>query len=266
MFLKWIRKQSIDLLKDRGESLGDEDNRTLVDLLVDQIEFADVILLNKVDITEPETLETARKVVRALNPEAELIETTMASVDLKRVIGTGRFDFEKAQEHPLWAKELYGFNEHVPETEEYGISSFVYRARRPFHPERLHAFIHSSWPGVIRAKGHFWLATRPEWAGELSQAGALVRTEALGFWWDAVPRKNWPDHPEWRQSVEAKWDDVFGDRRQEIVFIGTEMDEAGLRARLDECLVDSGESDAMAFDLWRELPDPFPAWKRASAA
>lgn len=255
---------SSDLLEDRGESLGDDDNRTLVDLLVDQIEFADVIILNKVDIASPETLDAARKVVRALNPEAELIETTKAAVDLKRVVGTGRFDFENAQEHPLWAKELYGFNDHVPETEEYGISSFVYRARRPFNPEKLHQFIHSSWPGVIRAKGHFWLATRPQWAGELSQAGALVRTEALGFWWDAVPRKHWPDHPEWKKSVAEKWDDVFGDRRQEIVFIGTEMDEATLRARLDDCLVDMDDSKGMDVDVWQELPDPFPEWKRAS--
>lgn len=257
---------SSDLLQDRGESLGDEDNRTLVDLLVDQIEFADVVILNKVDIASPVDLDAARKVVRALNPEAELIETTMAQVDLKTVIGTGRFDFDKAQEHPLWAKELYGFSDHVPETEEYGISSFVYRARRPFHPEKLHKFIHSSWPGVIRAKGHFWLATRHEWAGELSQAGALVRTEALGFWWDAVPRKHWPDHSEWKDQVAAKWDDVFGDRRQEIVFIGTAMDEASLRARLDDCLVDCGADVTMDIEAWRALPDPFPEWKRASAA
>lgn len=257
---------SSDLLQDRGESLGDEDNRTLVDLLVDQIEFADVVILNKVDIASPVDLDAARKVVRALNPEAELIETTMAQVDLKKVIGTGRFDFDKAQEHPLWAKELYGFSDHVPETEEYGISSFVYRARRPFHPEKLHKFIHSSWPGVIRAKGHFWLATRPEWAGELSQAGALVRTEALGFWWDAVPRKHWPEHSEWKDQVAAKWDDVFGDRRQEIVFIGTAMDEAMLRARLDDCLVDCGDDVTMDIEAWRALPDPFPEWKRAGAA
>jgi G3E family GTPase len=257
---------SSDLLQDRGESLGDEDNRTLVDLLVDQIEFADVVILNKVDIASPVDLDAARKVVRALNPEAELIETTMAQVDLKKVIGTGRFDFDKAQEHPLWAKELYGFSDHVPETEEYGISSFVYRARRPFHPEKLHKFIHSSWPGVIRAKGHFWLATRPEWAGELSQAGALVRTEALGFWWDAVPRKHWPDHSEWKDQVAAKWDDVFGDRRQEIVFIGTAMDEAMLCAQLDDCLVDCGADVTMDIEAWRALPDPFPEWKRASAA
>ena len=255
---------SSDLLKDRGESLGDEDNRTLVDLLVDQIEFADVIVLNKIDLATPENLDIARKVIRSLNPDAELIETTMASIDVKQVMGTGRFDFEKAQEHPLWAKELYGFADHIPETEEYGIASFVYRARRPFDPKKFHAFINSTWPGVIRAKGHFWLATRPQWVGELSQAGALVRTEAMGFWWDAVPKQHWPDHPDWKKIVEEKWDDVFGDRRQEIVFIGTEMDEAAIRTRLDACLVGDDKTPNMDVDAWKKLSDPFPIWKRAN--
>ena len=255
---------SYDLLKDRGESLGDEDNRTLVDLLVDQIEFADVIILNKVDISSPENLDIARKVIRSLNPDAKLIETTMSSVDLKDVMGTGRFDFEKAQDHPLWAKELYGFADHVPETEEYGVASFVYRARRPFDPVKFHGFVNSSWPGVIRAKGHFWLATRPQWVGELSQAGALVKTEAMGFWWDAVPMKHWPDHSEWKKTIDEKWDDVYGDRRQEIVFIGTEMDQAAIRAQLDACLIDDGEGKNIDLDGWKGLPDPFPVWKTAN--
>ena len=255
---------SSDLLKDRGESLGDEDNRTLVDLLVDQIEFADVIVLNKIDLATPENLDIARKVIRSLNPDAKLIETTMANIDVKQVMGTGRFDFEKAQEHPLWAKELYGFADHVPETEEYGIASFVYRDRRPFDPEKFHAFINSTWPGVIRAKGHFWLATRPQWVGELSQAGSLVRTEAMGFWWDAVPKQHWPDHPDWKKIVEEKWDDVFGDRRQEIVFIGTEMDEAAIRSRLDECLIGNEQAPKMDVGTWKALSDPFPIWKRAN--
>ena len=152
---------STDFLKDRGEALGEEDNRALVNLLVDQIEFADVIVLNKVDAATPGQRDAARKIVRSLNPDAELIETSMSRVPLDKVLNTGRFDHDKAQEHPLWFKELYGFAEHKPETEEYGVRSFVYRARRPFHPEKFHAFINSPWPGVIRAKGHFWLATRP---------------------------------------------------------------------------------------------------------
>jgi len=254
---------STDFLKDRGEALGDADTRSLVDLLVDQIEFADVVVLNKIDAASPEQLDAARKIIRSLNPDAELIETSMSRVPLDEVLNTGRFDHEKAQEHPLWFKELYGFAEHAPETEEYGVRSFVYRARRPFHPERFHAFITSSWPGVIRAKGHFWLATRPDWVGALSQAGALVRHEAMGFWWSSVPKERWPDHPEWRQHIAESWDAVYGDRRQEIVFIGTDMDEAAIRRRLDACLVGDADATAMQPAVWKKLKDPFPIWKRA---
>ncbi len=254
---------SADFLKDRGEALGEEDNRTLVNLLVDQIEFADVIVLNKIDAASPGQLDTARKIIRALNPDAELIEASMSRVPLDKVLNTGRFDYQKAQEHPLWFKELYGFAEHKPETEEYGVRSFVYRARRPFHPERFYSFINTSWPGVIRAKGHFWLATRPDWVGEISQAGALVRHEALGFWWTSVPKTHWPDNPEWRRHVAGQWDPVYGDRRQELVFIGTDMDEAALRRQLDACLVGDVAATTMQPNAWRRLADPFPAWKRA---
>jgi G3E family GTPase len=255
---------SADFLRDRGESLGEGDQRALVDLLVDQIEFADVIILNKTDVASPEDLDAARKIVRALNPDADLIETAMAKVDLARVLDTGRFNYHKAQQHPLWYKELYGFADHKPETLEYGIRSFVYRARRPFHPAKFHKFINSSWPGVIRAKGHFWLATRPDWCGELSQAGALVRNEAMGFWWSAVPKNRWPDHPEWREAVAKNWDKVYGDRRQEIVFIGASMNEAAIRKALDACLVGDGNAREMPVAAWKRLPDPFPAWKTAA--
>ncbi len=255
---------SRDFLRDRGESLGADDNRSLVDLLVDQIEFADVIVLNKLDAATPEQRDAARQIIRSLNPVAELVETSMSHVALDRILDTGRFDYEKAQEHPLWAKELYGFADHKPETEEYGIGSFVYRARRPFDPARFHAFIRETWPGVIRAKGHLWLATRPDWCGELSQAGALVRHQALGFWWAAIPTKRWPDDPQWRAMVKKQWDRGYGDRRQELVFIGAAMDEASLRRRLDACLVPDEIGSAGA-QLWPDLPDPFPVWKRAEA-
>jgi G3E family GTPase len=256
---------STDFLKDRGEALGEEDTRTLVNLLVEQIEFADVVILNKVDVASPEQLDAARKIIRALNPDADLIETSMSRAPLDKVLNTGRFDHDKAQEHPLWHKELYGFAEHKPETEEFGIRSFVYRARRPFHPEKFHQFINSSWPGVIRAKGHFWLATRPEWVGELSQAGAIVRNEAMGFWWDNVPKERWPDDPEWREHIAKTWDAVYGDRRQEIVFIGAEMDEATIRRKLDACLVGDANAKAMQPNAWKKLNDPFPTWKRDRA-
>jgi G3E family GTPase len=251
---------STDFLEDRGEAL-DNDQRRLVDLLVEQIEFADVVVLNKVNDATPAQCDAARKIICALNPEAEIIEAQFADVPFDRVLDTGLFDFERAQQHPLWYKELYGFADHVPETEEYGVSNFVYRARRPFDPAKFQAFLRESWGGVIRSKGHFWLATRPQWVGELSQAGAIVRTEGMGFWWANIPAERWPNDPTWRQSLKKNWNDIYGDRRQEIVFIGTGMDEAGLRSRLDACLVDG--RPGMEINEWAKLPDPFPTWKRA---
>jgi G3E family GTPase len=254
---------SQDFLRDRGETAGDGDERTLVDLLVEQIEFADVIILNKVSEAARADLENARKILRALNPDAEVLETDFARVPLGKVLDTGRFGFEKASEHPLWFKELNGFADHVPETEEYGVSSFVYRARRPFDPLRFQQFINRPWPGVVRAKGFFWLATRVHHVGELSQAGALVRTEKRGLWWASVPRQQWPDHPEWQAAMRPYLDPVWGDRRQELVFIGcAPMDEASIRAELDACLVP--EQDFMP-GRWRDLPDPFPRWDREAA-
>jgi G3E family GTPase len=257
---------SQDFLRDRGETAGEGDDRTLLDLLVDQIEFADVVVINKVSDIDPEHRDLVRKVVVALNPAARIVETDFAHVDLGEVLDTGRFEYEKAHEHPLWYKELNGFRDHVPETEEYGISSFVYRARRPFHPEKFKAFTGRTWPGLIRAKGLFWLATRPEWVGDMSLAGAICRTEPMGFWWAAVPKARWPDHPEWRSLLNRHWAPVWGDRRQELVFIGTGMDEAAIRSALDECLV--GAPNPARFDpsAYRRLPDPFPAWRRANAA
>ncbi|MGQ0682502.1 zinc metallochaperone GTPase ZigA [Bradyrhizobium sp.] len=252
---------STDFIRDRGESLGESDRRTLVDLLVEQIEFADVVVLNKIADASPAQLGAARKIVRALNPEADIVECSFASVPFDRILNTGRFDFERAQRHPLWFKELYGFAGHTPETEEYGVTSFVYRARRPFDPEKFHRFLQETWAGVIRAKGHFWIATRPQWLGELSQAGSIVRTEALGFWWASVPAQRWPNDPAWRRSLESNWNSLYGDRRQELVFIGTDMNRDALTARLDACLVPG--RPGMHVEEWSRLPDPFPRWRRA---
>jgi G3E family GTPase len=255
---------STDFIRDRGESLGADDKRTMVDLLVEQIEFADVVVLNKVDDASRAQLEAARKIIRALNPGADIVETRFSNAPFERILNTGRFDFEKAQQHPLWFKELYGFASHTPETEQYGVSNFVYRARRPFEPAKFHQFLKETWVGVIRAKGHFWIATRPQWLGELSQAGAIVRTEALGFWWANVPAERWPDDPFWRQSLKKNWNALYGDRRQEIVFIGTDMDQDAIKARLDACLV-SGKP-GMHIAEWAGLADPFPTWRRGDQA
>jgi len=249
---------STDFLRDRGETAGDGDERALVDLLVEQIEFSDVIVLNKVSTATPAEREAAVKIIRALNPSADLIETDFAKVPLDRVLDTGLFSLEAAETNPLWFKELNGFKDHIPETEEYGIRSFVYRERRPFNPLLLNRFVNSAWPGVVRAKGFFWLATRPHHVGELSQAGALVRTSRRGLWWSAVPQQRWPDDPDWRASMQPYLDPVWGDRRQELVFIGTDpMDEAAIRRALDNCLVPARTFNPEA---WTKLPDPFPAW------
>lgn len=253
---------SHELLRDRGETAGDGDDRTLVDLLVEQIEFADVILINKASEVPAEQLSLVRKVVMSLNGDARIMETDFGRVPLDAVLDTGLFSEEKAERHPLWFKELYGHEDHVPETEEYGIRSFVYRARRPFHPERFSAFTKRTWPGLIRAKGHFWLATRPNWVAEFSLAGAIVRSGPLGLWWAAVPRARWPDDPEWRRSLDRNWDEVWGDRRQELVFIGTGLDEAAIRADLDACLIGTEHPERFDPAAGRYLADPFPAWER----
>ncbi|WP_198018869.1 GTP-binding protein [Azorhizobium doebereinerae] len=258
---------STDFLRDRGESLGEEDQRTIVDLMVDQIEFADAIVLNKVSTTDPEKLRLARAVIRGLNPDARLIEADFGRVPLGEMLGTHRFDFEAAHAHPLWFKELNGFADHVPETEEYGVTSFVYRARRPFHPQKFSAFLRRTWPGLIRAKGLFWLATRDAHVGEMSLAGALCRTEALGYWWAAVPQARWPQDAEWRLELKRHWTAFYGDRRQELVFIGMRqggsgLDEAAIRAALDDCLTGPTDPAALDFATLAHLPDPFPAWGR----
>ncbi|MBR3370081.1 MAG: zinc metallochaperone GTPase ZigA [Rhodobacteraceae bacterium] len=254
---------SHDFLRDRGETLGDEDERSLVDLLTDQIEFADVIVLNKVTDAGAAQTDAARKIIKALNPDARLIETDQSRVDADQIFDTGLFDFDTAHEHPLWAKELYGFADHVPETEEYGVTSFVYRARRPFDPAKVHAVLNGNLPGVIRAKGHFWLATRPNWVAEFSLAGAMSSVTPLGGWWAAVPRERWPDHAEALEKMRENWVEPWGDRRQELVFIGAGMDHAALTAKLDACLLDA---DSFSPELWADMADPFPKWGQRKAA
>ncbi|WP_439541449.1 zinc metallochaperone GTPase ZigA [Hyphomicrobium sp.] len=257
---------SQDFLGDRGERASEQDERPLVQLLVEQIEFADVIVLNKIDIATPEQIVAARSIIRALNADARVIETANARVAIAEILDTGSFSFETAHRHPTWFKELNGHKDHHAESEEYGISSFVYRARRPFEPAKLHAFFNKSWPGVIRAKGFFWLATRPQWVGELAQAGAVVKHEAIGYWWAAVPKKNWPEDEQMVSRIKSAWHELWGDRRQEIVFIGlSEMDEAAMRRDLDACLVTVSEGAPPDQSAWSKLPDPFPPWRREAA-
>lgn len=255
---------SHDFLQDRGETMGEEDDRTLVHLLTDQIEFADVVILNKIADAGSDKVDAARKIIRSLNADAEIIETNQSAVAAEKILDTGLFDFEQAHEHPMWAKELYGFVDHVPETEEYGVASYVYRARLPFVPERILEVLNGELPGVIRAKGHFWISTRPDWVAEFSLAGALSSVKPLGTWWASVPEERRPTHDSARDYMQAHWQEPWGDRRQEIVFIGAGIDWAALKARLDACLVPAVA--AAGPENLPDYPDPFPLWRRAEDA
>ncbi|MEP4473894.1 MAG: GTP-binding protein, partial [Lentilitoribacter sp.] len=255
---------SHDFLKDHGESLGEEDERTLVHLLTDQIEFADIVILNKVSDAGPQLVDAARKIIRSLNADAKIVETDHSDVNADEILNTKLFDFDKAQEHPMWAKELYGFADHVPETEEYGVASYVYRARQPFVPEKISQLLNGPLEGVIRAKGHFWLTSRPEWVVEFSLAGALSSISPLGQWWAAVPEANRPQNETAQAYFKEHWQEPWGDRRQEIVFIGAGIDWETLKARLDDCLVPADQASSL--DELPNYPDPFPAWRRAEQA
>ena len=246
-----------DALRDRGETAGPEDERTVVDLLVEQAEFADVIVVSKVDMVAPEDLARVIGVLKTLNPDADIVTAEMGRAPLARLLDTGRFSFERASRAAGWLKELRG--EHRPETETYGISSFVYRSRRPLHAGRFWRLIQSEWDGVVRSKGWFWLASRMDFVGSWSQAGGLCRHGAAGTWWAATPESEWPEDPALRRQVRREWQTPFGDRRQEIVFIGIGMDEAAVRARLDACLLTDAEMRAGPL-AWANLEDPFPEW------
>lgn len=252
---------SHDFLKDRGEVMGEEDERTLVHLLTDQIEFADVVVLNKVDDATPQQVDAARKIIRSLNADTQIVEANYSDVPSDKIFDTGLFDFEKAETHPMWAKELYGFEDHVPESEEYGVTSHVYRARRPFNPQAIHDILNGEMPGVIRAKGHFWVASRPEWLAEYSLAGALSGVTPLGTWWASVPQERWPESAALRDYLKANWEEPWGDRRQELVFIGAGIDWPQLQSRLDAALMPEGTNIESV-----NVEDPFPVWRKQDLA
>jgi len=241
-------------LNDRGQSVGEEDERTIVDLLNDQIEFADVILVNKTDLVTGAEVKKVHGMIRALNPQVIIHDTVDSKVPLNSVVGTGLYDSERASAHEGWLDSLV---EHTPETEEYGISNFIYERRVPFHPQRFYDCLQKEWPGVIRSKGVFWLATRLKYAGMWSQAGAVSRHQFAGYFWAAVPKKHWPED---QSHIDRVWDGENGDCRQELVLIGQKMDQKALTAMLDECLLSEDEI-ATNEKKWHKLfPDPFPKW------
>lgn len=253
---------SYDDLADRQIGLSDEDQRSIADLLTDQVEFADVILVNKCDLVDEAELRRVEAMIRSLNAEAKIVRTLNAEVDLREIVGTGRFDMERSMASPQWIKELN--SEHTPETEEYGISSFVYRARRPFHPQRLYDMVTGGFLKTTRSKGFCWLATKHDFAAMWSQAGGSFRIEPAGRWWAVAPRERWPEDADSRAWIDSKWEGAFGDRRQEVVMIGVQLDEAYTRALLEGCLL-TDEELAMGPEVWAAWPDPFPEWEFEAA-
>ncbi|MFK8014440.1 MAG: zinc metallochaperone GTPase ZigA [Gammaproteobacteria bacterium] len=252
--------EAAESLQDSGESLGDDDERSVSDLLVDQVEFANVILISKTDLVDDAQIERLTAILRTLNTDARIVHIANGNVDADAVLSTQLFDFEQARQAPGWLKKMRG--DHIPETEEYGISSFTYLRRRPFHPEKFHRFLHQTedYGKLIRSKGYFWLATRPRYAASWSQAGGIARYGFAGMFWKAVPRSNWPTDEETLASIESQWDEPFGDMRQELVFIGQGLDKEAMISALDACLL-SEEDVLRGQEFWRTLPDPFPAWE-----
>ena len=252
-----------DSLLDRDVALGEEDQRTIADLFADQVEFSDVIVINKIDLVSAEQRDELRAILHRLNPAAEIVASERGLVPLDRVLDTGRFDMEKAQSSAGWMRELN--NVHTPETEEYGIGSFVFRARRPFHPKRYWDFIHTEWAGLLRSKGYFWLATRHDMIGLWSQAGGSAEYRPVGFWWGAAEKSTWPDDDETWKAIMADWQEPYGDRRQQLVFIGQDLPKDAMLTELRRCLLDDRE---MAFGPteWKaRLRDPSPEWTTQSA-
>ena len=252
-------------LQDTGESLGEDDARSVTDLLVEQVEFADVILISKTDIAKTSEVDRLTAILKTLNTRAKILPIEKGQVQVSQVLDTGKFSFEEAQKAPGWLKEMRG--EHVPETEEYGIGSFVYEARRPFNPEKFYQFLHTTerFGKLIRSKGYFWLATRPRFAGQWSQAGGIAHYGFGGMFWMAVPRDNWPKDSESLNAINQLWVEPFGDMRQELVFIGQNLDQRGITKTLDECLL-TEEEVLQGKDYWIKLEDPFPDWDQINEA
>ena len=247
-------------LQDTGESLGEDDERSVADLLVDQVEFSDVILISKIDLVDQSDLHKLKGILRSLNTTAKIIPITKGQVEIDDVLNTGLFNFDKAQEAPGWLKEMRG--DHTPETEEYGISSFTFVARRPFYPDKFYEFVHNTnkFGKLIRSKGYFWLGSRLEYAGQWSQAGGIARYGFAGMFWKSVPKQNWPTDEESLKIIKQNWEEPFGDMRQELVFIGQGLDKDAMIGALENCLVT--EDDLLkGEEFWTTLNDPFPPWQ-----
>ncbi len=251
---------SKDLLAQRGETAGEDDHRSLATLLMEQIEFADVVVVNKIDLVDLKRRAEVAAVIKALNPVAEIVYADHGAVPLTSILGTGKFDLERASAMPGWAHELEG--RHTPETEEYGIHSFVLRSHDPLHPQRFADFMEMPFAGLLRAKGYIWLASRPSWVLSYSRAGNVATHEPVGQWWAAAPRERWPalGTPA-RAGIEKNWKEPYGDRINEVVFIGTQMDRAAIEQAWKAMHLNFTET-RKGMKGWAEFKDPFPSWER----
>ncbi len=249
-----VQLRSLETLADREIGSGADDDRTIAHLLVDQIEFANVILLNKCDLAEENEVNRLERLIKKMNPQARIIRTVNSQIDLKEIINTGLFDYETAGTFEEWLTT----EPHTPETEEYGISSMVYRARKPFHPKRLFNAITNEGilKDILRSKGIAWLATDSESVGQWSQAGLQILLDPIGTWWCTVDESEYPDDPQWVAEIKAEFLPEIGDRRQELVFIGVDLQKEALQACLDACLL-TDEEFAQGQTVWENYANPF---------
>lgn len=247
--------QQAEDLAARGLALGEQDERTITDLLIDQVEFANVLVINKTDLVSPGALGTLEAILTKLNPEARILRAVEGRVPLTALLDTKLFDFERASQVAGWMQTLRG--EESSEADEYGVTSFVYRARRPFHPTRWWNAMQLTWPGVLRSKGLFWIASRPDLIGLWSQAGGAGSVRWIGRWYAAMPETEWPDDETEHRRIEGVWDAEFGDRTQELVVIGRNMDQISLTSMLDACLL-TDEEWRQGLAAWSRAEDPFP--------
>ena len=248
---------SQDDLPARGLAAVEEDERNISDLLLDQIEFANVLVLNKTDRMASEEIARLRAILHKLNPDARIEEVAYGRINLTSVFNTGLYDEKIAAVTPGWLKEIQG--EHTPETEEYGISSFVFRARLPFHPDRFWKALCQGWQGILRAKGFCWIASKNNIMGEFSQAGNCLTVDPHANWYAALPQDQWPEHEEERRALDQNWVEPYGDRMQEIVFIGVDMDRAAIEKGLESCLLTEVELQ-LGPEVWSTYEDPFGDW------
>ncbi|UFH49345.1 zinc metallochaperone GTPase ZigA [Pseudomonas sp. KNUC1026] len=253
------RYTAAEALIDGEQHLGEDDERTVTDLLIEQVEFADVIIMNKADLVSESALLSLKAVLASLNPRARLETVSNGEIEPMSILGTGLFDFQQAEQAPGWLAVMRG--EEVSESDEYGIRALTYNARRPFHPQRFFEFINSPFEqgSLLRSKGYFWLATRLEEAGSWSQAGGIGRFGGAGKWWRYVPKAQWPVDKDERAAIDRVWRAGTGDCRQELVFIGQDLNIDSLTAALDKCLL---TDDEWATDpaTWARTEDPFGSW------